>query len=37
LLGALSEAGVRIRDLHTNQSSLEEIFVGLVNETRSAS
>jgi len=32
LLGALSESGVRIRDLHTNQSSLEEIFVGLVNE-----
>ena len=36
LLAALSEAGVRIRDLHTNQSSLEEIFVGLVNDTRSA-
>jgi len=36
LLGALSEAGVRIRDLHTNQSSLEEIFVGLVNKPRSA-
>jgi ABC-2 type transport system ATP-binding protein len=37
LLAALSEAGVRIRDLHTDQSSLEEIFVGLVNDTRSAS
>jgi ABC-2 type transport system ATP-binding protein len=36
LLGALSEAGIRIRDLHTDQSSLEEIFVGLVNEPRSA-
>jgi len=34
LLGALSEAGVRIRDLHTDQSSLEEIFVGLVNEPK---
>ena len=28
LLGELGKAGVRIRDLHTNQSSLEEIFVG---------
>jgi len=36
LLGELSKAGVRIRDLHTNQSSLEEIFVGLVNEPGSA-
>ena len=27
---------MRIRDLHTDQSSLEEIFVGLVNEPRSA-
>jgi ABC-2 type transport system ATP-binding protein len=35
LLGELSKAGVRIRDLQTNQSSLEEIFVGLVNEPRS--
>jgi ABC-2 type transport system ATP-binding protein len=34
LLGALSESGVRIRDLHTNQSSLEEIFVGLVNDPK---
>ena len=32
LLGALGKAGVSIRDLHTNQSSLEEIFVGLVNQ-----
>jgi ABC-2 type transport system ATP-binding protein len=36
LLGELSKAGIRIRDLHTDQSSLEEIFVGLVNEPRSA-
>ena len=36
LLGELSKAGVRIRDLHTDQSSLEEIFVGLVNEPGSA-
>jgi ABC-2 type transport system ATP-binding protein len=35
LLGELSKAGVRIRDLQTQQSSLEEIFVGLVNEPRS--
>jgi ABC-2 type transport system ATP-binding protein len=34
LLGALSSAGVRIRDLNTTQSSLEEIFVGLVHEER---
>jgi ABC-2 type transport system ATP-binding protein len=37
LLGELSKNGIRIRDLHTDQSSLEEIFVGLVNEPRSAS
>jgi ABC-2 type transport system ATP-binding protein len=36
LLGELSNAGVRIRDLRTDQSSLEEIFVGLVNDPRSA-
>ncbi len=34
LLGELGKAGVRIRDLHTDQSSLEEIFVGLLNEKR---
>ena len=34
LLGELSKAGVRIRDLNTTQSSLEEIFVGLVKEPR---
>ncbi|MDE3010583.1 MAG: ABC transporter ATP-binding protein [Pseudomonadota bacterium] len=30
LLLALSEAGIAIKDLHTTQSSLEDIFVGLV-------
>jgi ABC-2 type transport system ATP-binding protein len=32
LLGELSKAGLRIRDLQTSQSSLEEIFVGLVHD-----
>ncbi len=32
LLGELSNAGIRIRDLHTTQSSLEDIFVDLVSE-----
>ena len=32
LLHDLREAGVRFRDLQTRQSSLEEIFVGLVKE-----
>jgi len=32
MLGALSEAGIRFRDLHTTQSSLEQIFVGLVSD-----
>jgi ABC-2 type transport system ATP-binding protein len=31
LLGELSRAGIRIRDLQTTQSSLEDIFVGLVS------
>ena len=34
LLGELSRAGVRIRDLHTSQSSLEDIFVGLVSDRK---
>ena len=34
LLGALGAAGVRFRDLRTSQSTLEEIFVGLVSERR---
>lgn len=32
LLGALSEAGIKFNDLQTSQSSLEEIFVGLVKK-----
>ena len=32
LLSALSDAGIRFRDLQTTQSSLEDIFVGLVSE-----
>jgi ABC-2 type transport system ATP-binding protein len=32
LLGELSRAGIRIRDLQTTQSSLEDIFVGLVSD-----
>ena len=31
LLGALHRAGIKFNDLNTSQSSLEEIFVGLVN------
>ncbi len=31
LLGALTREGIAIRDLHTSQSSLEDIFVDLVN------
>lgn len=31
LLGELHDAGIRFKDLHTSQSSLEDIFVGLVN------
>jgi ABC-2 type transport system ATP-binding protein len=32
LLGDLGRVGIRFRDLHTTQSSLEEIFVGLVRQ-----
>jgi ABC-2 type transport system ATP-binding protein len=32
LLTALNDAGIRLRDLHTVQSSLEDIFVGLVSD-----
>ncbi len=32
LLQALAGEGLQLRDLHTSQSSLEEIFVGLVQE-----
>jgi len=34
LFGELSRAGLRIRDLQTTQSSLEDIFVGLVSDRR---
>ncbi len=34
LLQKLSETGVRLRDLETSQSSLEDIFVSLVEEKR---
>ena len=32
LLGALNEAGIKFKDLRTEQSSLEDIFVNLVRE-----
>ncbi len=32
MLSALSNAGIRFRDLQTKQSSLEDIFVGLVSQ-----
>jgi len=32
LLQSLSQAGITFRDLHTTQSSLEDIFVGLVSK-----
>lgn len=34
LLGALNAAGIRFKDLHTTQSSLEDIFVNLVRQNR---
>ena len=34
LLNALGTAGVRFKDLHTTEKSLEDIFVGLVTEKR---
>jgi ABC-2 type transport system ATP-binding protein len=34
LLNALTDAGVRFKDLHTTQSSLEEIFVTLLRDGR---
>ncbi|MFK7939282.1 MAG: ABC transporter ATP-binding protein [Roseovarius sp.] len=36
LLAALAKEGLQLRDIHTTQSSLEEIFVGLVNEEDTA-
>ena len=32
MLSALGDADIGFRDLHTTQSSLEDIFVGLVSE-----
>ena len=32
LIGALHDAGIKFNDLNTTQSSLEDIFVGLVNK-----
>ena len=34
LMADLSRAGIRFRDLHTKQSSLQDIFVGLVGRGR---
>jgi ABC-2 type transport system ATP-binding protein len=34
LLAELYQAGIRFRDLHTTQSSLEDIFVGLVRQSQ---
>jgi ABC-2 type transport system ATP-binding protein len=34
LLTALNSAGIRIRDLQTTQTSLEDIFVGLVSDRK---
>ncbi|MEW5251403.1 ABC transporter ATP-binding protein [Microbulbifer sp. 2201CG32-9] len=34
LLHRLNKAGIEFRDLHTRESSLEEIFVGLVRDAR---
>jgi ABC-2 type transport system ATP-binding protein len=34
LLGDLNEAGIRFKDLHTTQSSLEDIFVTVLHERR---
>ena len=36
LLAAMREAGIAFKDLDTKQSSLEDIFVGLIHEQRSA-
>nr|WP_241014623.1 ABC transporter ATP-binding protein [Burkholderia sp. Ac-20379] len=37
LLAALAQSGIRFRDLQTSQSSLEEIFVSLIDGGRAAS
>ena len=33
LLQSVNAAGLQLKDLHTSQSSLEEIFVNLVNDS----
>ena len=35
LLRRMSDLGIAFKDLNTTQSSLEDIFVGLVHETNS--
>jgi ABC-2 type transport system ATP-binding protein len=34
LLQELAEAGIKFKDLHTTQSSLEDIFVTLVRDKK---
>ena len=36
LLTAMRDAGIAFKDLDTKQSSLEDIFVGLINHSRAA-
>jgi ABC-2 type transport system ATP-binding protein len=36
LLSAVAQAGITVADVETRQSSLEDIFVGLVSEKESA-
>ena len=36
LLVALRDAGIAFKDLDTHQSSLEDIFVGLIHHKRAA-
>jgi ABC-2 type transport system ATP-binding protein len=36
LLKKLDQAGIEVKDLHSSQSSLEDIFVNLVHERRDA-
>ena len=36
LLVALRDAGIAFKDLDTHQSSLEDIFVGLIHEKKAA-
>jgi ABC-2 type transport system ATP-binding protein len=36
LLRRMTDLGIQFKDLHTRQSSLEDIFVGLVHESDAA-